>query len=203
MKKPLLFLVFSFLFWVSPVRAVTLSPGTLPGDWPMAGANLERTSWNSEEVRGPFQPVWYRPIDPYIDNKVQVVTANNTIFLATSKGLYAFDPDTGAQKWVYGTELPLGHSPTVAYVNGKWTVYVGGYDRRVHAIDATTGQALSGYAPYEARAGYDTNPLIIQDSHTNNQPMILTGNRDGNFYAFDAITGSRLWMYSAGFTIRY
>ena len=52
------------------------SPPPAPGpEWSMLAANPQRTSWTPEEVRGPFEPVWYRPIDPYIDNKVQVVAA--------------------------------------------------------------------------------------------------------------------------------
>jgi hypothetical protein len=42
-----------------------------PG-WLLAGANPQRTSWVPEEVGGRFQPVWYRPIEPYISQNVQV-----------------------------------------------------------------------------------------------------------------------------------
>jgi len=80
----------------------------------MTAANPQRTSHNSVEVPGELQPVWYRPIDPYIDNKVQVIAADSKIFLATSKGLYAFDAANGNQLWVYGTEMPLGtHRPII------------------------------------------------------------------------------------------
>ena len=104
-----IFLLFLFLFPPSASAQTT-------ADWYMSAANPQRTSWASSEVRGPFKPVWYRPIDPYIDNKVQAIAANGSIYVATAKGLYAFDAASGNQRWVYGTELPLGNSPT--YYNG-------------------------------------------------------------------------------------
>ena len=91
----------------------------------MLGANPERTSWVSDEVSGRLKPLWFRQFEPYIPPKVQIITAYSTLYISTSNGLYALDADTGAEKWVYPTELPLGHSPTVD--NG--VVYVGGFDR--------------------------------------------------------------------------
>ena len=97
----------------------------------MAGANPERTSWTAEEVRGQLQPVWYKPFEPYISQKVQIIAAYQTLYVATAKGLYALDAESGAQRWVYPTALPLGHSPTIH----EGVAYVGGFDHRLHAID--------------------------------------------------------------------
>jgi outer membrane protein assembly factor BamB len=165
----------------------------------MLSANPQRTSWTPEEVRGPFDPVWYRSIDPYIDNKVQVIAAEGKIFVSTSKGLYAFDANTGAQLWVYGTELPLGNSPT--YFNG--ILYVGGFDHNIHAINAFDGSLKYGWTFAQAGAGYDTNPLVVSDSFTNNQPVVFAGNRDGYFYALDGNTGALKWKFQTGGSITY
>ena len=35
-------------------------------EWPMLAANPERTSWTSQEVRGPLSIEWYHPIEPFI-----------------------------------------------------------------------------------------------------------------------------------------
>lgn len=138
--------------------------------WAMAGANPERTSWTPEEVRGSLQPSWYRPIEPYILPRVQVIAKYGTLFISTAKGLYALNAANGDVIWIYPTEMPLGHSPTVH--NG--VVYVGGFDRKIHAIDAFSG--VGGPLPFEAGAGFDTNPLVIGDK-------LYAGNRDGFFYA--------------------
>ncbi|GAB4275815.1 MAG: hypothetical protein Kow0080_25590 [Candidatus Promineifilaceae bacterium] len=158
-----------------------------PGDWPMAGANPERTSWSTEEVRGQLRPAWYKPIEPYISQKVQIIAANDTLYISTAKGLYALNADTGAERWVYPTEMPLGHSPTIA---GN-VAYVGGMDRKIHAIDALTGQGLW---TFEAGAGFQTNPLVIGDK-------LYAGSRDGYMYAIYVSgpnTGQLAWKYATG-----
>jgi outer membrane protein assembly factor BamB len=162
--------------------------------WSMAGANPQRTSWTSEEVRGALRPEWYRVIDAYIPAKVQIVAANNTLFVSTANGLYALDAQTGAQKWIYATDLPLGNSPTIA--NG--VAYVGGFDHKLHAVDINTGQKLWTFDG--AAAGYDTNPVVVNG-------MVYLGNRDGNFYAIYANDNPRrgqlAWKFQTGAPIHF
>ena len=158
-------------------------------DWSMAGANAQRTSWVSEEVRGDLDPLWYKTIEPYISQRVQIITAYGNLYVSTARGLYTLDAETGAEGWVYPTELPLGHSPTVA----DGVVYVGGFDRKLHAINAFTGEGLWAF---EAKAGFETNPLVVNG-------VVYAGNRDGTFYAVDAAGGQLLWQYQTEGPIRY
>lgn len=154
------------------------------GDWPMAGANPERTSWTAEEVRGQLQPVWYKPFEPYISQKVQIITAYDMLYIATANGLYALDSESGAQRWVYPTDLPLGHSPTLR----DGVAYVGGLDHKLYAIDAFSGQELWNF---EAGAGFETNPVVVVGK-------VYAGNRDGFFYAIHAEgpqRGQLAWKY--------
>jgi len=201
-KRLLLFIAILAAFpSVSLVAEGTVSRHSLTAPasenaWPMLAANPERTSWTPEEVRGDLYVDWYRPIEPYIPYKIQPIAANGRIYVSTARGLYAFDAANGNVDWVHATELPLGHSPTIATVNGTSTAFVGGYDRKIHAVNALTGQPIPGYTAYEAGAGFETNPLVIQDPSINNQPTIFTGNRDGYFYALDAVTGSLRWRYA-------
>ncbi len=162
------------------------------GQWSMAGANPERTSWVEEEVKGNLRPAWYKPFEPYILPKVQIITANNLLYISTSRGLYALDAVTGEERWVYPTELPLGHSPTIA----GGVAFVGGYDHKLHAVDALTGQGLW---TFEAGAGFDTNPLVVEGK-------VFLGNRDGNFYAIHAegpSRGQQAWKFQAGAPVLY
>ena len=114
--------------------------------------------------------------------KVQVIAADGMLFVATARGLYALDAQTGDEKWVYPTELPLGHSPTV--IGG--VAYVGCFDRRIHALDAKTGKNLWLSEP--AGAGFNTNPVVTGGK-------LYAGNRDGAFYCLDAKTGRTLWRF--------
>jgi len=125
---------------------VLLCPEVSLADWPTVAANPERTSWVPDEVRGQLSVDWYLTIDPYVHSNMQVISATvnsqGRLFVSTSRGLYCFAAENGDHLWTYGTELPLGHSPS--YANG--IVFVGGYDRRVHAIDSSDG-ALRGGEP--------------------------------------------------------
>ncbi len=199
-KKSILSLVVFFtaiILLVSLITALPSSADTVhPGvgrdpsggaDWPMAGANPQRTSWTPEEVPGTLRPVWYKLFEPYIPQKVQVIAASNTLYISTAKGLYALDATTGAEEWVYPTELPLGNSPTIN--NG--IAYVGGLDHHLHAINATTGQGLWRF---EAGAGFETNPLVVEGK-------VFAGNRDGFMYAIyadGANAGQLAWRFPTG-----
>jgi hypothetical protein len=119
--------------------------------------------------------------------------------------LYALDAENGDLAWVYPTELPLGHSPTVV----DSVVYVGGYDRKLHALeaapdpvtlpeDSATGYHLNDQVlwTFEAEAGFETNPLVVNG-------VVYAGNRDGYFYALDAATGSLKWRHQTDGPIRF
>ena len=172
------------------VVAATATP--LLADWTTLGANNQRTSWVADEVRGELKPAWYRPIEPYINYKIQVIAADGRLFVSTARGLYCLDADTGALLWVYPTRAPLGHSPT--YHAGR--VYVGSHDRTIHCVDAVTGRRVDGWNPHVALAGFETNPLVADG-------RVYAGNRDGYFYCLDALTGALVWRFKTGAPIRY
>ena len=164
--------------------AFVVDVNAVPINWPMAGANPERTSWTSETLPGDIAAEWVKPIEPYISQHVQVIGAEDNVYVATAKGLYAFDASSGTETWVYPTELPLGHSPT--YASG--VLYVGGLDRRMHAVNATTGALVW---TYEAGGGFSTSPVVANG-------MVYAGNRDGLFYAINVADGTLAWSYETG-----
>ncbi|MBE2223998.1 MAG: PQQ-like beta-propeller repeat protein [Anaerolineae bacterium] len=178
-------------------------------DWAMVAANPERNSWISEEVRGELKVDWYRPIEPFIHPKMQVIAANDLLYISTATGLYALNAANGDVAWVYPTDLPLGHSPTIANVGGRSVAFVGGFDRRIHAIEATpnlgtlstdpgTGFRINDrvvWTSEEASAGFETNPLVVNGT-------VFAGNRDGYFYAYDALTGTEDWKFKTDGSIR-
>ena len=166
-----------------------VSTSPLGDEWPMVAANPQRTSWTSEEVSGNLQVEWYRPIEAYISQNVQVIASHGLLYISTARGLYALNAATGAVAWRFDTELPLGNSPTVH----QGVVYVGGYDRKLHALNAITGAWLWSFN--QATAGYDTNPLVVNG-------RIFIGSRDGYMYAIGAHgtsqQGQQLWRYKTG-----
>jgi outer membrane protein assembly factor BamB len=143
-------------------------------------------------VRGKLKPLWFKPFEAYILQRVQIIAENETLYISTANGLYALDAGSGQEKWVYPTELPLGHSPTIS----KGIAYVGGFDHKLHAINARTGR---GVWQFEAGAGFDTNPLVVNDK-------VYAGNRDGNFYAIyteGSDAGQIAWKFKTGGPIHF
>ncbi len=175
-----------------PGAAPLLTPGAeiiplaAPDGWYMAGANQARTSWTSEGVVGRLSPAWYKTFEAFIPARVQVIATGGLLYIATARGLYALDAESGAERWVYPTELPLGNSPTVI---GD-TAYVAGQDRRVHAVNVQTGQRKW---IFEADSGFDTSPLVMDG-------QLFIGSRGGVFYALGvsgAQAGRVQWTFRA------
>ncbi len=164
--------------------AFVVNDSVTPIAWPMAGADAQRTSWTAESLPGSIATMWVKPIEPYVSQHVQVIGAQGNVYVATAKGLYAFDASAGTQAWVYPTELPLGHSPT--YSSG--VLYVGGLDKKLHAVNATTG---AGVWTYEATGGFVTSPVVANS-------MVYAGSRDGWFYAVNVADGTLAWKYQTG-----
>ena len=173
-----------------PIIASPESNVSVPSTgWPMAGANPQRTSWTPDEVSGNLHVEWYRPIEAYIPQNAQLIAGYGMIYVSTARGLYALNAANGNLVWRYDTELPLGNSSTLA----DGVAYVGGHDRKIHALDAVTGAHLWEFA--EATSGYDTNPLVVNGT-------VFAGNRDGYMYAIGAQgttnQGRLVWKYKTG-----
>lgn len=162
------------------------------GEWYMAGANPQRTSWLSpaqpdltgQLPNGGLNVEWYVPLEPYIDQKVQLITANDKVYVSTAKGLYVFNYQNGQLAWRFNTELPLGHSPTV--IGNK--VYVAGHDKRVYRLQDNGTSYQVDWIFDEALSGFNTNPLVVNNT-------VYIGNRSGVFYAINANTGAKIWQY--------
>lgn len=171
----------AFLALIISCKMVAQALEANPRGWVTAGANSQRTSWVPDAAPGALKPLWVKPVEAYISQKVQIIAVSGRLFLSTARGLYSFDAATGAELWVYPTELPLGHSPT--YDSGG--VYVGGLDRKIHAIDADTGRALWTFS---AAGGFQTSPLVVSG-------IVYAGSRDGCMYAVEASTGELMWQH--------
>ena len=67
-------------------------------------------------------------------------------------------------------------------------VIVGGRDRRIHAIDADTGEAAWTFT---TRARVDSSPVVAGG-------RVYVGASDGRFYVLDAASGEQLWAFDTG-----
>jgi len=163
--------------WVSGVA--------LAADWPMSACNPQRTYRTEEDIRGPFELAWVRYFpDAYVPHRVEPIVAGGTVYVASSKGVYALDAATGQEKWLFATELPVGHAPSVA----EGLVFVPGLDKRLYAVDCASGRQKWAFA---AGAGFFCNPLVVEGT-------VYVGSLDGNVYALSAADGKRKWTFATG-----
>ena len=184
----------------TPVPTITSTPAATntPGPTPTPSANATHDGWytagadpqrSSVAAEGPnprdeqdFGVRWYRPVEAYIGQHVQLIASRDKIYASTARGLYALNAATGAEVWRLDTALPLGHSPTV---DGDM-IFVGGFDKTVYGLNADTGAIIWQFKG--ANGGFSVNPLVVGG-------QILMGSRDGYFYSIDKNTGALNWQY--------
>jgi len=67
-------------------------------------------------------------------------------------------------------------------------IVLGGRDKLVHCLNATTGKAIWTFA---TKARVDSSPAIADG-------RVYIGSNDGHFYVLDLATGKKLWDFEAG-----
>lgn len=91
------------------------------------------------------------------------------------------------QTWVYThpqRQFPFYSS--AALFNGR--VVIGGRDKMVHCLNATTGKA---FWTFRTNARVESSPAIADG-------RVFVGSNDGRFYVLDLMKGTKLWEFNAG-----
>jgi outer membrane protein assembly factor BamB len=100
--------------------------------------------------------------------------------------LYAFDPETGDDKWSVPADDLILPSPT--YADG--TVYFADSGGYAYAVDAETGNVKGGW-PFEARDAIWAPILVAGD-------RAYVASMDHYLYCLDAESGELIWEYEVG-----
>lgn len=103
-----------------------------------------------------------------------------------SYGLYAFDPETGQQRWQIQINDLLLASP----VYDQGIVYAGVSDGSVYAVEGETGIIQPGW-PFEAGEAIWASPLVADG-------RVYVASMDHHLYCLDAATGALEWSFEAG-----
>ena len=94
-------------------------------------------------------------------------------------------PTTNQTLWSYTTgNYVFSSSPAVA----GGIVYVGSWDGKVYALNATTGTRVWDYTTGRA---VDSSPAVVGG-------VVFVGSDDDKVYALNATTGTQVWNYTTG-----
>lgn len=169
------------------IADVSLDCPTLVEEWTMFQGGIERTGCLSTLAITEPEIIWAQPIgltgwrnNPVIeDGAVFVGSAGVVQFTGDRRdGIYSLDLRTGAQRWLYTTELDVN---SVA-VSGDTVIGVGD-EGRIWALSTRDGGLLW---TDDLGVGVFGDPLFIGD-------MVIIGDGNGVVSAYDVGSGDPVW----------
>jgi quinoprotein glucose dehydrogenase len=210
-------------------------PAASRGDWPAYGrdAGGERFSPLDAVNRGNVTSLavaWtFRTGDAYQPREgrptafeATPLVVDDTLYLSTPLGrVFALDPVTGRQRWVFDAKVPRdkGYGDFASRGVSIWRqdaerrIFVATVDARLIAIDAKAGQVIHGFGRdgvVDLRQGLRIPPQGFADYEVTSPPAIVgntvvvgSGIADGTdkvhpsgeVRGFDAITGRLKWTW--------
>ena len=121
---------------------------------------------------------------------------NFNIGLILSAGLLAFrgnaSGQVGANLWTINLSDPALSSPAIG---ADGTIYVGCYDRKLHAISQTGTSNWSFSLPSGGFTGIYSSPSVGTNG------TVYFGGEDGTLYALNPTNGASLWTFATGTAI--
>ncbi|WP_406100635.1 serine/threonine-protein kinase [Streptomyces sp. NBC_01003] len=176
-----------------------------------AGADNGETRWENKEYRLRFAPVtvddaaysnlaghllaqdvgtgklrWTYPLGNGAKDDVAIV--GSRVYALADRVLHAVNTGTGTREWTFEAGSALVTAPVVA----SGTVYAGGRDGTLYAVDTRTGKEVW-------RQGFDGKLRDPRTADGADAPVVAGGvvyfENDGYVSAFDAGTGKPLWRH--------
>ena len=150
-------------------------------DWPTFRGDAQRGAFYPEFPEGNLELSWRKELHSELTGpRAEIIVADGTAFLGTYAGkLYAWDAASGAERWRYQADGPIGHSVAVA----DGAVFCASLDGKLRSLDAGTGKLIWEYL---TSSGFWTAPLVSGKT-------VYVGSRGGVFHAIDARDGSMRW----------
>jgi outer membrane protein assembly factor BamB len=130
--------------WTRDVGGMTLSsPTPLNGDLIVAAGFPQRHVLRLSGATG--EVVWQSPsVMEQFSNTSPAVGSGLVVVGANGGHYYAFDAATGAARWDYAAD-GIVHLAAPLIAGGRVYMAGGGKSNKVHAVDALTGAAISGW----------------------------------------------------------
>lgn len=136
------------------------------------------------------EPRWVYPRQGGIGGAIiggLTISHDKVFFTTSSGGVYALDAADGfvVDGWPFNTGDKIWSAPVVA---GD-TLYVGGFDKKLYALNVADG--TQKWEPYET-GGTITSTPVVHDGR------VFVGSFDRHVYAVDTNTGELLWKFPSG-----
>ena len=123
---------------------------------------------------------------------------NGAIYFSAGDGLYALDAATGKQKWpAYSVKAGVVTTPIAIGTS----IYFGGGDRKLYALDAEKGEPTGGVWSSKGRIGLDAGGDFAGDIATNGD-LIYYATTDGALRGINLNTGVAKWAQRVNTTSR-
>jgi outer membrane protein assembly factor BamB len=165
--------------------------GDKPEDWSMFLSDPENSGFGDGPTN--LELNWKAPTGAIL---LSPAIVDGVVYAGSLNGnIYAFNANTGAQKWSYSIG-DIGFSSTPAVVNGK--LYTGADNGKVYCLNAETGTKL-----WEADAGGVQMPAISLVGLSAAGSPTVVGDRvyvaaaNKLLYCLNAVSGAVIWSYNA------
>ncbi|MBC8400114.1 MAG: PQQ-binding-like beta-propeller repeat protein, partial [Candidatus Marinimicrobia bacterium] len=114
------------------------------------------------------------------------------VFVGSLDGkLYCIDSEFGTLNWSTTIGTRIYSSPALSVAQD--VIYVGGFDKKVYAVEVSTGQTLWTYS---------TDGYILGSVAVDSNGVVYTSSSDRKLYALNS-DGSEKWIYATGGAIWY
>jgi outer membrane protein assembly factor BamB len=153
--------------------------------------------WKHAMAAPSGQQIYASPTNGAISGRPLYVAETGLLYVGCDDGgLYAFDPESGAQRWVYRTRAPIASLPVYA----AGTLYFTTGENRIYAVDANNGKWKWQYdreSPDSFTIRGYPSPLVLDG-------RVYIGFSDGYLACLSANNGDVIWARSlAGESTRF
>ncbi|HEC81475.1 MAG TPA: hypothetical protein ENI42_03500, partial [Thermoplasmatales archaeon] len=124
--------------------------------------------------------VWHKQVST--GYPVYVLINDEKVIACSGENCMLFKTEDGTISWSISFDAPVTTQPLLY----KDTLYVGGWDTQLHAVDVETGDEKWSF---ETGWGIDATPV-------EKNGVIYLSSMDNNLYAIDAETGEEIWHFS-------
>ena len=165
--------------------ALPIFAGEQPS-WRTLHGDLQRSGFYARFPQPPLKLVWRKELWRELTGpRAEVIVSDGLAFMGTYAGnMYAWDAETGDQKWVFKTGHAIGHSPSVA--NGL--LYFGSMNRKFYAVKM---ESTKVHWTFDCDEGIWSSPAVAGG-------LVMFGSRGGLFYCLDSATGELKWKFQTG-----